>query len=147
MCAASAPGRIDHDYEKKRQDSAQLRGGMRIRDVDVRALQERLVEIGALPASVLTRNLAPMDYADEQLEALIEGLTADRPLHDYSNQEIGEPFERRIPEVDVMCSGPRVIPLLETALRSAKGRRKVLLAQMLAMLGSRAGAPVLVEAV
>lgn len=124
-----------------------LKGGVRIRDVDVRALQERLVEIGALPASVLTRNLAPMDYADEQLEALIEGLTADRPLHDYSNQEIGEPFERRIPEVDIMCSGPRVIPLLEAALRSAKGRRKVLLAQMLAMLGSRAGAPVLVEAV
>ncbi len=124
-----------------------LETGVAVRDLDVRQLQERLVAIGVLPSSILVRNLEPMDYGDQELAEMIAGLDADRPLHDYSNQKIGERYDGRIPEVDIMCSGPRVIPMLEAAMQQAHGPRQVLLAQMLAMVGSKAGVPVLVAAI
>jgi flavin-dependent dehydrogenase len=124
-----------------------LQAGVAVRALDVRQLQERLVGVRALPESALRRRLEPMDYTDQELAEMIAGLDADRPLHDYSNQKIGERYEGRIPEVDTMCSGARVIPMLEAAMEEAQGPRKVLLARMLGILGSRQGVPVLIGAV
>jgi hypothetical protein len=90
--------------------------------------------------------LAPLAYNDSELGALIESLDAARPLHAYADAEVGEPYEARIPLVDLMSSGPRVVPTLERALDEAQGSRRVLLARALAVLGSRAGVPVLLSA-
>jgi hypothetical protein len=128
-----------------------VRGGVRVRDIDVRALQERLVEAGALPEKVLTRKLIPLAYSDEELVAMIDGLDPGKPLHSYSYAQQGEHYEGRVPPVDIMCAGPRVVPLLEGALGRAESEgeeaRGVLLARMLAILGSKAGVPALVSAI
>jgi hypothetical protein len=114
--------------------------------VDVRASQRRLVDAGVLPRQVLDRELQLLSCDDAQLRALVAALDADRPLHSWADQEIGEAFEGRIPLVDIMVSGPRAVPVLEEALAGASGRRRILLAQMLCMLGSPAGVLPMVEA-
>ncbi len=83
--------------------------------------------------------------SDDELRALIAGLDGRTPLSEYSNAEVGTRFEGRVPIVDVLCAGPRVVPLLEEALVAADGPRRTLLAQALAAVGSRAGVPALVE--
>ena len=125
-----------------------VRGGQNLRDIDVRALQERLGRIGVLPERILTRHLVPRRYSDSELEALIDEMVADaRPLHTYSKMELNEVFRGRIPLVEVCCAGPRVIPMLEKALGRTEGPGKVRLAQTLALLRSPAGMPVLVSAI
>jgi hypothetical protein len=128
-----------------------IRAGIRVREIDVRALQERLVEESALPERVLTRALVPLRYSDEELVAMIDALDPDKPLHSYSYAEIGEFFEGRVPLVDIMCAGPRVVPMLEQALerarRAGEGARAVLLSRALAVLGSTASVPALVSAI
>jgi ribulose 1,5-bisphosphate synthetase/thiazole synthase len=125
-----------------------VQGGTRVRDIDVRTLQERLVEVGALPERVLTRKLIPLAYSDDELAAMIDALDPEKPLQSYSDEDIGEHYEGRVPVVDIMCAGPRVVPLLEKALNEAEGKgekaRAVLLARMLAVLGSKAGVGTLV---
>jgi NADPH-dependent 2,4-dienoyl-CoA reductase/sulfur reductase-like enzyme len=128
-----------------------VRAGKVVRDIDVRALQERLVEEGALPERVLTRTLVPLAYSDGELAAMIDGLDPEKPLHSYSDAQIGEQYQGRVPLVDIMCAGPRVVPILEQALRRAQSAgeeaRAVLLARMLAVLGSKAGVSALVSAI
>ena len=128
-----------------------VRTGEAVRDIDVRALQERLVQEGALPERVLTRRLVPLAYSDDELVAMIDALDPDKPLQSDSDAEIGEHYEGRVPPVDIMCAGPRVVPLLEGALNKAKGKgeeaRAVLLGRMLAVLGSKAGVSALVSAI
>ncbi|MBC7256482.1 MAG: FAD-dependent oxidoreductase, partial [Chloroflexi bacterium] len=123
-----------------------LAEGVSVREVDRRRLQERLVALGVLPAHILTRKLRPLRFSQHELWHLAESITAEKPLHAYSDQEIGEAFEGRIPEVDILCAGMEAVPVLEEALSRAEGPRKVRLAQLLCMLGSRAGASVLVDA-
>ncbi len=60
---------------------------------------------------------------------------------------MNELFRGRIPLVEVCCAGPRAIPILERALEQATGEQELLLARVLAMLGSTVGVPVLVEAI
>ena len=122
------------------------RQGVSASQVDVRALQRRLVDAGVLPRQVLDRQLRPLALDDGQLRALVAALDADKPLHAWADLEIGEPYEGRIPLVDIMVSGPRAVPILEEALAEASGRRRILLAEMLCMLGSSAGVPPLAEA-
>jgi hypothetical protein len=128
-----------------------VQGGTRVRDIDVRALQERLVEAGALPERVLTRKLIPMAFSDDELVAMIDALDPEKPLQSYSDADIGEHYEGRVPLVDIMCAGPHAVPLLEKALNEAEGKgekaRAVLLARMLAVLGSRAGVDTLVSTI
>jgi hypothetical protein len=148
---ASAAPRMQRDLENLGGAAAiaaamAVREGLTPRQVDVAALQARLVEVGALPERILDRTLAPLAYSDEALAAMIEALDAERPLHAYADAEVGEPFEGRIPLVDLMCAGPQVVPLLERALEEAMRPRRVLLARALAVLGSPAGVPVLLSA-
>lgn len=126
---------------------AALRAGTSPRRLDVRALEGDLVKAGVLPDSVLSRELVPLEYSDDELESMVELLDGDKPLHSYSDQEVGKCYHGRVPIVDLMCAGPRVVPVLERALAQAAGPRQVLLAQALAGLGSAAGVPVLVSAI
>jgi hypothetical protein len=126
-----------------------VRNDVLLQDVDIRALQGRLVKLGLLPERVLRRRLSALSFTDAQLSAQIEALDESRPLYAYAGTDFsgaaGDIYRGRIAPVDVMCAGPHVVPLLEAALAEAKGPREVLLARMLSVLGSRTGVPVLVR--
>ena len=124
-----------------------IRSGKPPRAIDIRALQTQLVAAGVLPEDVLTRTLVPLRFTEAELVALIEQLDAERPLHAYSDMELNQVFTERIPLVDLLCAGPQVIPLLEHALAEAQGPRQLLLAEALAMVGSSAGVPTMLEAI
>ena len=130
-----------------------LASGKTFRYIDVSVLQAKLVEGGVLPERILGRSLVERQYTDEQLGHMLDDLTNHLPLHTYSNMEINERYDGRIPLVDLLCAGPRVVPMLEQTLEETEalgqtGRpRQVLLAQALALLGSKAGAPVLISAI
>jgi hypothetical protein len=110
-------------------------------------LQQRLVEAEVLPPDVLTRTLESKTYTDDELRQLIDAMPSDQPLYAYSDMELTDLFTDTIPLVELTCAGEQVIPLLEEALESAEDTRKVLLAQTLALVGSNAGVPVLVDAI
>jgi len=118
-----------------------------LRALEVSALQACLVEAGALPPAVLSRMLVPLCYTKEELRTTAERLTADRPLHAYSDMDMDAVFRERIPLVDLCCAGPHVIPILERAYRNASGPRRLRLAQALALLGRQAGVPMLADAI
>jgi hypothetical protein len=152
---ASAGPRMQRDLENLGAAAAvaaalAARAGVPVGEVDVRALQARLVKIGALPERVLDRRLVPLSFTDAQLRAQIEALDVSRPLYAYAGDDFsgaaGEHYQGRVPPVDLMCAGPQVVPLLEEALSTAHGSRRLLLARMLAVLGSQAGVPALVSA-
>lgn len=145
---ASASPRMQPDLENLGGAAAvaaamALSAGVSVRQLDIRALQERLAALTVLPDYVLTRKLVRLSFTREQLEALVDTITGEQPLHAYSNQEVGEYYAGRIPEVDVMCAGPEAVPVLEGAFEKAQGRRKTRLAQMLCMLGSQVAVPYL----
>ncbi|MCL6430974.1 MAG: FAD-dependent oxidoreductase, partial [Anaerolineae bacterium] len=122
-----------------------VKAGCTARQVDVRAVQERLVEIGVLPAQVLTRRLVPRSYDDAELQALVEQIVTDRrPLYSYSNQDLHEVWYGRIPFVEVCCAGPRAVAHLEQALAKTEGNARLRVAQALCLVDSKAGVPVLV---
>jgi flavin-dependent dehydrogenase len=124
-----------------------IRSGKRLREVDIRTLQERLVKIGALPERILTRRLLPVEYTDSDLENLVAEFLADnRPFYQYSLMDLNEVFHERIPLVEICTAGERVLPLLERALKQADAPGKLRAAQALALVGSNAGTDVLVAA-
>lgn len=122
-----------------------VRAGCLPRHIDVAALQRRLVEEGLLPDDILTRILEPRRCTGAELETLVDSLRADRPLHAYSDMEMGEVYQELIPLVEVCTVGPGVVPVLERALATARGRRRLLMAQALAFYGSGAAVPVLID--
>jgi hypothetical protein len=124
-----------------------IRSGCSVRAIDVRTLQQRLVEAGVLPQVVLSRNIRRLPNAGSELQALVDAISADHPLHAYSDMELNEPYLGRIPLVDALCTGPEVIPYLEAAHETSTGLRRIRLAQALAMVGARAGVPTLIEAI
>jgi NADPH-dependent 2,4-dienoyl-CoA reductase/sulfur reductase-like enzyme len=124
-----------------------VRKGVPPSAIDVAELQAELAAADALPPGILTRRLMPLPADEETLRNLIAQLDAGRPLHAYSDMELMEVFEGRIPLVDLLCSGPQVVPLLEEAHAEAEGERRVLLAEALALAGSRACVPTLIEAI
>jgi flavin-dependent dehydrogenase len=125
-----------------------VREGKTPRAIDVKALQARLVEKGVLPEQMLDRELVLLRYTDAELEALIGGMAADRPLHTYSDMELDEVYLDRIPLVDVCCAGPHIVPMLEKALGQERDfSRRVPLARALALVGSTSGVGVLISAI
>jgi hypothetical protein len=114
------------------------------RNIDVATLQGRLVDAGILPATVNERSLELKSYTDAELETLVESLSAESPLYAYSDMGMDEVFQGSIPFVEICSAGPRAIPILERALIGATGRKQLLIAQALALVGSQAGVPVLV---
>jgi flavin-dependent dehydrogenase len=118
-----------------------------LRDIDLQALQQRLVDAEVLPPEVLTRKLEHRTYTDDELRQLIDAMPSDQPLYAYSDMELTDLFTDTIPLVELTCAGEQVIPLLEEALNTAEGARKTLLAQALALVGSNAGVPTLINAI
>jgi hypothetical protein len=86
-------------------------------------------------------------YGEADLQAMIDTLPVDKPLYAYSDMELTDLYEGVIPLVEICCAGPHVIPPLEQAISHAEGDRKILLAQALALVGSRQAVPALIEAV
>jgi ribulose 1,5-bisphosphate synthetase/thiazole synthase len=123
-----------------------VKAGKTPRAINIAELQARLAKEGVLPESVLTRTLKPRRHTDDELRALVAALVADKPLLDYQDMKMGDAFRGAIPFVEVCTAGPRIVPLLESALKEAPEDRKVVLAQALAVYGSAAGVPVLVKA-
>jgi len=122
-----------------------VREGVAPRQINLAKLQKRLVKMGVLPKEVLKRKIEQRDYDDVELKALVESLDAKKPLYSYSVMEMGEVFRERIPIVEVCtASCERAVPILKESLAQAKGKRRVLLAQALAMFESPEGVPELV---
>jgi hypothetical protein len=108
------------------------------RNVNVSALQRELSKRGALPKSVLSRDVngEPRDRA--ALEALLE-----RAIN-----ESDKPRTRsaRDAATEVCLAGPSMVPLLERAHQAATGPRRLLLARWLAWYESPLAVPDLVAA-
>lgn len=124
-----------------------VKEGKTPRRIDVGELQQRLVQEGILPQEVLTRKLKPCRYSDAELKQLIAAMMADQPLLAYQKMEMFEVFRGKIPFIEVCTAGPRVVPMLEAALETARGNARVVLAKALAQFGSRAAVPVLLTAI
>ena len=116
------------------------------RNIDVGELQRRLVADGVLPETILTRTLKPRQYSDRDLRSLVKAMLSDMPLLGYQESYADEPLRKAIPFVEVCTAGPRVVPILVEALNQ-KPSRPLLVAQALAMCGSNAGVPLLIEAI
>jgi ribulose 1,5-bisphosphate synthetase/thiazole synthase len=126
--------------------SMAVRGGTVPRSIDVKALQARAACEGLIPENVLTRELSPIRYSDEELVQLVERIETD-PLYEYANMRMNEVYRDTIPFVEICSVGPRIIPVLERALAEEDGVKRVRMAQALAMLGSGSGVPVLSDAI
>lgn len=126
--------------------SEAVRQGVPPRRIDVRALQARLARDGLLPAGTEDRQLAALKYTDEDLRQLV-GRIETNPLFEYADMRMNEVYRERLPFVEIVSAGPRIVPILEKAIAEATGVRRIRLAQALSMLGSTAGVPALVEAI
>jgi ribulose 1,5-bisphosphate synthetase/thiazole synthase len=116
------------------------------RHIDIRLLQRRLVEEGLLPGKVLHRTLQPRVYHHDQLIELVDRIE-EQPLYEYANMRMNEVFTEPIAFVEICTAGPRIIPILESALSKATGNRKIRIAQALAMYESNSGVEVLIDSI
>jgi flavin-dependent dehydrogenase len=123
-----------------------VKGKQRLREIDIRSLQDRLVKEGLLPEKVLKRTLSPILYREDDLVRLAESIET-KPLYEYANMRMNETYTRLIPFIEICSAGPRMVPILEKAMERAEGVKKIRLAQALALMGSRTGVPVLIEAI
>lgn len=122
-----------------------LRRGVAPRDLDVATLQQRLVKEDILTPEILACCVELPVYRDEDLSDLVAAIDGSQPLWAYSDMEMGEIFQGRLPLVEVCCAGERIVPYLAEALAGARGLRRIHLAQALAFYGSPAAVPVLIE--
>jgi hypothetical protein len=124
------------------------REGQSLQDLDVRVLQARLIEKGVLPEEVLDRELIDREYSQAELEAMLQQLNPAKPLYSYGEMAMNEVYRDKLALVELCCAGPQVIPLLERALQEAgDDNHKLLLARMLALLGSPSSLPVLLKTI
>jgi hypothetical protein len=105
-----------------------------LREIDVRALQKHLVEIGSLPAEVLDHEDS-FPLPQEEVKRAVEELErATNP------REAGRPL-------GIVLSHPDpALPLLRSAFESASGDARILYAKVLGFLGVSDVIPVLTEA-
>jgi hypothetical protein len=122
-----------------------VKNGVEPRDVDVRAVQEELVRSGVLLEEVLGREISTPVPTEAELKELVDGLTGDEPFY----IDMGYEDVQREPMVlvRVCTAGERIVPLLEKAYAGASGRRRLLLARLLAWYGSSTGLDCLVETI
>ena len=94
--------------------------GVPLRNIDIKALQQHLIEIGNLPENVL-EDQDSYPLPDERIAQAVESLKEHRGA-------------------SVITTHPdRAIPLLETAYENAEGAVKLAYAKALAVLGNDAG--------
>jgi ribulose 1,5-bisphosphate synthetase/thiazole synthase len=116
-------------------------------DCSVRALpicdiQKKLVNEGILPISVLIRSITPQDF---DVDNLLGQLSADKPLYAYSDMEMDEIYRDIIPFVEICCLGKAEMSKIRDAFLNADGKRRLLLAQVLAMMGDAGDIEVLMD--
>lgn len=119
--------------------------GVEPRDVDLRTLQQELVRSGVLPEQLLDRTITADDASEADLQALVDGLTGDEPF--YIDMGINDVQREPMTLVRVCSAGPRIVPLLEQAYERSAGKRRLLLARLLAWYGSAAGLGGLTETI
>ena len=116
------------------------------RGVDIQAVQSRLGQLKVLPKKFVERRLKLLNYSDAELSALVDAISPEHPFYAYQDMRLTKTYNKRITEVDLCTAGPRVVPILEEALKKeADPRKQLMLAQLLAMTGSNKGVPVLVD--
>ncbi|MGD0775972.1 MAG: FAD-dependent oxidoreductase [Candidatus Solibacter sp.] len=128
-----------------------IRDGVSARQVDLRKVQKRLTEVGTLLPEMLTRQVKdePLDEAAigtfaKQLDGRHLSAWEDVPMA----REGSPHYREKIPFVEICTADPALaVPILEREMAAATGDRQLRLAQALAMFGSKAGAPVLIEAI
>jgi len=116
------------------------------REIDLGRLQKRLANMGLLPKDVPGRKIEETRYSDAELKALVKSFDPSRPLHAYSDMEMGQVYRDKIPIVEV-CGGncDRAAAIMEEVLAGADRKLGVRLAQVLALCRSSAGVAVLIE--
>lgn len=121
-----------------------VKQGVPPRQVVVRQLQQRVIQEGLLPETVLRRELVTKQYSDDELVTLVDQIETE-PLYEYSNMKMNETHAAPIPFVEISSVGPRILPFLEAALAAAEGTKRIRIAQALAMYGHPSAVPVLSE--
>ena len=113
-----------------------------IRGLPIRDIQKKLVEEGNLPSFVLTRSISEQVHA---VDDFLGQLSAEKPLYAYSDMEMDEIYRDIIPFVEVCCLGEVALPKIRDAFLRTEGKRQLLLAQVLAMMGDAGGIEVLMD--
>jgi hypothetical protein len=118
-----------------------------VRDVNLKALQKKLVEVEILPSTILTRNLIPQTYSTEEIESLIQSIVqSPKSLREYSGMEVDQVYQENLPFVDLCCAGAKAIPMIENALQTTTNqdaRRQ--LTRALALMGVSSAVDILIE--
>lgn len=123
-----------------------VKGGCVPREIDVRTLQQKMVEAGALPELILDRQLRSRSYTRSELEGLVDQMSMSKPLNSYQDMELDVVFEERIPFAEVCTAGPEVESVLKAMLPKYQGAGRRTIAKALAMVGSNAGMDDLIAA-
>ena len=128
-----------------------IRDGISARQVDLRKVQKRLTEVGTLLPEMLTRQVKDEPLDEDAIRAFVKQLDGRHlaAWEDVPMAQEGSPhYREKIPFVEICSSNPELaVPILEQEMAEATGDRRLRLAQALAMFGSKAGAPVLIEAI
>jgi flavin-dependent dehydrogenase len=148
---SQATVRMQHDLENLGGIAAlaaaqALDEGVPPRDIKVKRLQKKLVNLELIPADVLRRAIKPHEYSEEELAVLIERFEPEKSLRSYSDTAMNQIWDEPIPFVEVCTSAPeKAIPVLEKSLKNSSGKRALRVAQALAMLGSESAAQTLFD--
>jgi len=121
------------------------RSGKPPRSIAIVELQESLEKSGALPAGIRGRAAAPQGRSAGEIVPIIDGLTGDEPL--YLEQGFDECTREPMKVALLLAEGKGLVSHMEKAFMGANGKRKLLLARILSWHGSRAGIPLIIEAV
>jgi hypothetical protein len=108
--------------------------GLTARTIDVRRLQQHLVETGALPAEVLSHQDS-FPLSDEQVQAAVKSLPRS-----------SNPKTAAVPLATILSHQEKALPLLRTAYDSAPDDARLVYARVLGMLGDPTGVDVLIDA-
>jgi hypothetical protein len=103
------------------------RANVGVREIDIRKLQQHLVEIGNLDESVLS-HVDSYPSTTDRVEAAVGTM-----MEDYRSLAV------------ILSHSDTAIPLLQDAYRAAEGEKKVAYAKVLAMMGDATGVETLVS--
>ncbi|MCX7049082.1 MAG: FAD-dependent oxidoreductase [Candidatus Sumerlaeota bacterium] len=124
------------------------KSGAALRQVDIKALQKHLVEIGNLPPTVLTDRDSYPILADK-LKAAVGGVKEiykDAAVIQAEPKNAAPPESGAYKNVALLLAQPKeAAPLLRDAYEKASGQDKLAYAQLLAVMGDGTGASTLIE--
>jgi len=117
-----------------------------VRNIDVKKLQKKLVNLGYLPPEIQGRKAKKREYNAKEIEGLIKQFTPDVSLKSYANTDMSYIRYERIPFAEVCASSSEVaVPVLSKAHKESSGKMKQRIALALAFHGSDIGAQTLYD--